>query len=363
MLLKLIKQDVEYKKCAEDIKNRLKNAGFDAIDEKDLGMHCQFKLIYSSKEVGHLRFYHKKDGSTTIDDSQIKPDFKESIRAAMNGYIKIEAFREGTISLGTRNLHDPALVSEVKKMLEEKFSELKDTGIKDQVFSYRLEGNNLIVSQYQAGALLFQGKATSFSDKVIREVDKLVQQNQRSLLLSRIKAQVQKEEYVEIEAALKSRQVTLNEYVSPKLYSFFSGCGSHLLQDGLTILQVIKEKNIQLKDYGSLLRNFAMLFEDFLIDWFIKLGVLNEDDFKLNVRESFVGRYINDPNILPQKFLHCYSRTKPKFVEKLKSAYQECRHDLLHADKFKYEPITSLEKANAKLRLIIECMEDCVNLF
>lgn len=361
--LKLIKENVTYKKCAQEIKSLLADAGFQITNERDFVNHHQLKLNYNSEFAGHIRFYSKKDKHTTIDDSQIVQKYKEKVRAALQGYVNFEALEKGTVPLGTRNISDASLLNEIKNLLHDKFPELKDTGVKNQIVEYRLLGNKLIVQQFRAGSILFQGKSTAYSDKVIKEIDKLIATFQRSILLERIREQVTKEDYTEIEKALQNRQIKLTEYVSEKIYFLLSGCGSHLLHDGLTIFQIIKEQKVKLKDYGSVLRNFSILFEDFLINWFIRLGEIKEDDIQTDPRFSFIGKLISQNSVLASKYKPCYIRTRPKFVEKLSSVYQECRHDLLHSDKFKYEPIDSFQKAEAKFRNIISCMEDCVNLF
>ncbi len=361
-MLKLIKPNIEYKKCAKDVKESLEAIGFITDDEKDMGQHFQFRVTADNQRIGYIRFYPKKDGSTTIDISQINESWKERIKNGLKGVVDLDIFKEGKIPLGTRTLNSQEISQKVKEVIFKKFPELTLRNINDQIFDYRMEGNNLVIIQYRIGTILFQGKKTAFSDKVISEIDKIIQEEQRHLLLARIKEQVEKEDYEQIEKALAKRQVTLKEFISPELYSFISGCGSHLLQDGLTIFQVIKEQNITLKDYGSILRNFAILFEDFLIDWLLRLNLLNQDNLKIDVRTSFIGSIING-ELISNKFKYCYIRLRPKFHEKLKSTYQECRHDLLHADKFKYEPISSFDKANSKLHSMIDCMEDCVNLF
>ncbi len=363
-MLKLIKENVGYKDCAFKVMSRIKAIeSIEIFDEKESINQYQYKLKDKSGDIGCLRFYQKKDGSTTIDDSQIKEGYRDQIREVMNGYITLKAFKTGTVPLGTRHFSDPILIKKVKTELLSKFKQLKDSGLNNQIFEYRLEGNNLIMIQYKVGSLLFQGKATEFSDEVIKFVDKLITDEQRSFLLNRIKEQVPKEDFETICEALDKRQLRLNEFISSELYSVLSGCGSHLLQDGLVIFQVMKENKIELKDYGSVLRNFAMLFEDFLIEWMIKLKLIKECDLQADTKATFVGRVLGDPNKIKEMYGQYYIRTRPKFIEKLQAAYQECRHDLLHADKFKYQPIESFEKAERRLKTIIDCMEDCTDLF
>ena len=136
--LKLIKENTSYTKCAQEIKALLSSAGFEIVDERDFVNQHQFKLKHGSESAGHLRFYSRQGKHTTIDDSQIINKYKEKIQKALDGYVNFESFKKGTVPLGNRNINDPLLLEEIKKTLKEKFSELKDTGIKNQIVEYRL---------------------------------------------------------------------------------------------------------------------------------------------------------------------------------------------------------------------------------
>ena len=342
MKLKLIKENTNYAKCGKEVKQIL-NETFSIAEEKNSAKSCQFRILENNKTRGVLRFYQKNDGSTVIDDSQIgSSNAQKKIKELLSGYLNLEAFEEGSIPLGSRNVSSD-LIPIIKETLIKDFPGLKDTKRSDQVFEYRLIGNNLIVTQYKIGSILFQGRSTKFSDKVITSVDEIIADRQRDFLLSKIEEQVPKEDYELIKKALKEKKIALNDYIKPQIYSLLSGCGSYLLQDGLTILNVIKEKNIKLKDYGSILRNFSMLFEDFLVNWLINLNLINEDNLKIDPTESYIGRILQDPKKIQDSYKKCYMRKRPRFIEKLQSTYQECRHDLLHADKFKYKPNEIIE--------------------
>jgi ribonuclease HIII len=361
--LKLIKEDTNCVKCAKEIKKILEDNNFLTSEGKGSAGNYQFRISENNKQQGVLRFYQKRDGSTVIDNSQIiSSNTKDKIKILLDGYLNLEAFEEGKIPLGSRNISED-LIPIIKNKLIENFPELKDTKVSDQVFEYKFVGNNLIISQYKVGSILFQGKCTKFSDKIISLVDKIIAENQKDFLLSKIKEQVPKEEYIIIKKALQEKKINVGDHINTKVYSLISGCGTYLLQDGLTIFYTIKEKDIKLKDYGSLLRNFGMLLEDFLTNWLIKLKLINEGDLKIDPRELYIGKILKSPSKIEEKYKKCYIRQRPKFIEKLQTTYQECRHDILHADKFKYKPIVSLSEAELKLKNIIDCMDDCANLF
>ncbi len=96
-------KDVPFERCADRVKSLLEDAGLQVREVREWEDHCQFRVFLDDTSLGHIRFYEKGDGSTTIDFSQLKAG-DATVANALDGYVEMQTGNEELSALASFNV-------------------------------------------------------------------------------------------------------------------------------------------------------------------------------------------------------------------------------------------------------------------
>ena len=353
------------------VRNTLVSKGYSCGSTKDISFGIQFPVSLENNNVGLIRIYEKKDKETSIDLSAILSDEQKRQIWELLSEKQYDKSR-GVVNLPQRfffsHSQKDVTLEEIKNKLIQDFggSEKK---INDPKIQFLIKLNGITVVAFSNGTILIQGKEpTPTSDKVIDELNKIYELRSKQELQNLLKINlplISDSEYQKITEELKSYSVQVENFIAQHTYSYLNVNDRIEIRDGLLLLQFVKNKKLPLKNYTSLVRNFAVAYEGFLIKFLFDLGII--DDSKISdTRYLNVGNYIkpkeNGKNDLEFRYPQLLKK-KPSLANKMWVYWQECRNDYLHSDPLKFPTINKIEDAESKIREIIGIMEDCLNIF
>ena len=351
------------------VRNLLKKNGYICGEIKKISYGIQFPVEGSTGHIGYIRIFEKKSGKTTVDFSAILFEedkmFIESLISNLQGY------KRGRILLPQRFFfnyvegEEPLL--KIKEILVKDFNGIEIESTNGKIYAIiKLDG--VTVVEYKNGTVLIQGKTpTQQSDTVINVINDVYEESSRKELLRILKFNlpfVKETEYEEIFGELRKYKIDVDAYISKKAYSYLNPNDRVEIRDGLLLFQFVKNKKLPLKNFATLVRNFAIAYEGFLIKFLSDLEIL--DVSKILTKPINVGAYLKphkDGKTLLEKKYPYISKKKPALPNKMWVYWQECRNDYLHSDFIKLPLIKRIETAESKIREIISIIEDCLDIF
>lgn len=349
----------------------LNKKGYNCRNKKNISYGVQFDLLHSKSHIGCVRIFENKKGETKIDLSAILDEkHKRAIQDLILGSTLVS--KEGKFLLPRRfffkHPENKKSLESIKKTLIGEFNGVEiETSDKNMYSIIKVDG--ITVLEFNNGTVLIQSKKpTELSDNVINAIHRIYEQNSKEELFNVLKLNlplVKESEYKKISDELKKYEINVESYISPNVYSYLNPNDRIEVRDGLLLLEFVKNKNLPLKNFTSLVRNFAVAYEGFLIKLLFELGLLDLSSM-LSGKPINIGSYLkagNDGKCALEKKYPFLSRKKPALANKMWVYWQECRNDYLHSDFIKFPRIEKIEKANSKIREIISIMEDCIEVF
>lgn len=357
--------DVKNKKQAEKkVKDILEKNDYECCDSEEINYGMQFKVKYNSSEIGYLRIYESKKG-VKLDESQIsnnthKRNIIEIISSKLSKKKGI-----GKIPLPQtrffRYPRDKQIIEKIKEMLIKEFREGEKTSYSNKIYFIKL--NDLTITQFKNGTWMIQGKSSKLSDEIIKRVDEIYSETAWKELIRIIKHNLptyNETEFKKVVDELKDFEIDLKQNIPQTIYSYLNPNDRIEIRDGILLFEFVKKQNLPLKNFACLVRNFAIVYEGFLIKLLSDLHLLDLYSF-ISKSEVKIGIILKSGKII--KKYPSVKRVKPALCEKMWVVWQECRNDYIHSDFIKFPRIKDIRDAENKIKEIIDVMKDCLDVF
>jgi len=148
------------------------------------------------------------------------------------------------------------------------------------------------------------------------------------------------------------------------LWNFFTSQEKMLYEDGMFLLSDSKRhQSEEPTDYSYLVFPFAKLYEGFLKDLFLKLGIISQRDYRSD--HFRIGKVLS-PNLARRlggrsAYGQLKERYGPNLPILLWRAWKEGRNLVFHYFPHNYRVLTR-DEAEQSVRLLVEAMEEGVGV-
>lgn len=209
----------------------------------------------------------------------------------------------------------------------------------------RSGSDRVVVTQYQTGTLLVQGRATHLFDEVCRMLDANLVATAADRATRYIPEEQSKAALAEMSRPEAESQAWdwLCEQLGQPILQFMDKHDVDTLVSGAMLLQAARGLDLRMPDYSPLVMPFARAYEGFLIKFFIHIGSADAEKVKQDVRSIQVGSWLRS---LPKRIVdlrHHHISTD------LLTAWEGTRHLMLHSDPVRQLSIPSLGKADDEI--------------
>ena len=336
-------------------------------ESKEISFGIQIPLLKEEESIGVIRVYQKKDGTITFDLSTIKSSAnREEILNCLSALLKLEFKEVGKTTLPKscffRNDNG---VNSLFDVLKNKYKELYTEADPKIAQKKVVRLNGTTITLYDNNNLVASGKPTKLSDEVCELIDEAYEQSTREELLSQVMLTIEKEDFKKIKKEFSKIKIDVEDYISNKVYDFLYAHDCIDLKDGIKLLELVKKEKIKFDNYAILVRNFAIVFEGFLIKLFINLGLIADEAFQLTDRAARIGAILDDSkgkSPFEKKSELLYQRRYPYFHNQLLVSWGlRCKY--LHSDRYAPHIIKKINEAEAQVRSLIKIMETASEVF
>ncbi|MCD6491831.1 MAG: ribonuclease HIII, partial [Candidatus Korarchaeota archaeon] len=358
---KLEKLRLKKEHVLEKVRSFLAKEGYEISNVMKIQYGLQISLSKNGEKIGILRIYESKRRGTSIDLSQIhRESERKSLFLTLSEMFSIDRKKEGKIVLPQKfylrseKLRD-SVKNEILKYFSEKVSEILPKPHQD----YVLKINGVTITQFKSGVLLIQGKPSELSDKVYALINETCRRDSSEEFIGILSENLSKLDFKRFKKESGKYKVNIKEYISQDLFDYLYPNDQVDLRDGIILLEWAKKYNIPFKNFAILVRNFAIVYEGFLIKVFIDLGIISQEDFETDARKIKIGSILKDFKERKRNIIPCekFERKYPYLPDKMFSLWMECRNKILHSDYVSPHQINSIEKAESKIREILDIME------
>lgn len=246
---------------------------------------------------------------------------------------------------------------EIIKFLKKEGAEKEDSIQEYIEYFYSIYG--LKITFFSSGKILFQGKSTTETDNVFETIKKIITQEHRKEFENKIEQYFDNDEdfskYIEESECENYISSPGEEYLGKELFNFLNLNDQVDLLDAISLYEFSKKGSIKFNNYAILVRNFAIVFEGFLIKIFIETGILSEQQYKSDVRTA-IGNKLSDKVIL--KYIKHSSHNK-HIAASLDSTWQSQRNKNLHSDYISPKIIPEFEEAESDIKQVTKVMKEC----
>ena len=348
----------------EKIRSKLEKNNINVLNYTEISYGLQFYISYN-EEKELIRIYESQKNGTRLDLSQIKDE---------NIYSKINEILNQKDDKGSKKYREEVKISfpktlkinseELKIKLEEL---LKENGAQyeDSPQEY-IEGfynvKSLKITFFTSGKILFQGKSTLEADKIFFKVADVIKQKHTKEFEEEIEQYFENSfdfsKYIE-ENETENFLVTKGEkYLGKELFNYLNLNDQIDFLDAISLYEFAENKEVDFNNFAILVRNFAIVFEGFLIKVFVDTNILSEKEYEDDVRTA-IGSKLAKKEIL--NFIKLSSHNKHIAVS-LENVWQTHRNKSLHSDYMAPKKIPNFERAENDINEIIKVMKECYNL-
>jgi len=351
----------------ETMKQKLEANAFKVEKHTEIDYGLQF-LVTLGSQTGLIRIYDGKKG-VRHDFSQVKD--KDLV-------VKIESWLNSTPDNAESDISpDPQELCTVCQLTlpqtlilnsEEEKNEITDflSGIgaafKNTTLShidaiYNING--LAITFFKSGKILFQGKPSPKAQDVYDKIVQLVRNEHRKEFYEQVEKyfvdSTDLTKYIEETSSMEAINSPGEEFLGHDLFNYLHVNDQIDLLDALQFYQHVKKEQITFKNYVILVRNFAIVFEGFLIKLFLHTNIITEADYAGDPNVA-LGTKLADNSIL--NFIKNSGHNKYIAVE-LESVWQSHRNKTLHSDYLAHKTIATFEEAEHDIHRIGKVMKDC----
>lgn len=350
----------------EYMKSNLENSGFTVEEYKEINYGLQFNVAIQGKK--HLvRVFESKKG-IRHDLSQVKETsfqelIEESLREKSSTSLTTKTPSVYEVKTGlpqSFTVYDENTSNKIEDLLTSNGATKEDATLDHIKFFYILNG--LRITFFTSSRILLQGKASKFSDDLLEQINQLIKDEHKRLFSQTIEEYFVDnsdfDKYVE-EAQSDYHVETIGEtYLGKELYNFLNTNDQIDLLDAISLFEYAQKEKIVFRNYGILVRNFAIVYEGFLIKIFIETNLLTEEDYEENGR-TLIGKKLAEKQIL--QFVKNPSHNA-YIASNLESVWQSHRNKNLHSDYVSPKIIADFAEAEHDINEVIKVMKNCFSL-
>lgn len=346
----------------ENIKSKLEDNNFQVENYSEISYGIQFNVNYNNKD-GLIRIYESKKKGTRLDLSQVKDEeIKEIINNTIQNKNEYKENNEsGEIEFPkTLTLFEEKLRNEIKKLLEDMGAEIKKSSHEYSEVFYSIA--NIKITFFTSGKILFQGKSTKETDKIYNNIKDHIKQKHKKEFEEEIKDYFEEAsdfcDYIE-ESETENKTLSIGEkYLGNDLFNYLNINDQIDFLDAISLYEFAKDKKVNFNNFAILIRNFAIVFEGFLIKIFIDTNIMDEKAYKADVRTA-IGTKLANKEIL--EFIKHSAHNKHIAVS-LENVWQSHRNKNLHSDYMAPKDISEFKRAENDINEIIKVMKECYSL-
>lgn len=318
--------------------------------------------VASSNRSGLVRIYESKKG-TRVDLSQVKDvGFQEELSKLLLSEELIEIVEiPGEIQLPISiSLTSTSLYEIVEKFLIDFGAFKVDVTTEYMRSCYSIDKNRITV--FKSGKLLIQGKSTEKIDNLYYQlVDKIKDSNDFNFIneaIDYLEDEIDISNFKQKAEIQKMDTSAIEKYVSSEFFNYLEINDQNDLLDGVSLFELCKEQGDIFNNYAIVVRNFAIVFEGFLIKIFIESGILIESEYATNVNSAIGAKLINNKIL---EFIDLPARNKG-IATRLQSVWENHRNKNMHSDYMAYKKIDTLIDAERSIYEILGAMQECFKL-
>lgn len=347
--------------CYDYCQEYLTQNGITVDGYSEIQYGIQF-AVTNSNASGLLRVYQSKKG-VRIDFSQVKDDkFQDELSNILLSDKPVEPIEVPgeihlplSISLSSTSLYD--LVEEFLIG----FGATKEEATTEHMHScysiYKIR-----ITLFKSGKLLIQGKSTEKTDALYYQlVDKIKDSNEQNFIqeaIDYLDGEIDISNFKEEAEIQKMDTSIIESYVSSEFFNYLEVNIQNDLLDGISLFELCKNQGYSFNNFAIIVRNFAIVFEGFLIKLFIESGILIEEDYATNVNIA-IGTKLSNHKVL--ELIDLPVRNKG-IATRLQSVWENHRNKNMHSDYMAYKKINSLIEADRDIHEILGAMQECFKL-
>ncbi|GAB6098955.1 hypothetical protein JCM16358_08340 [Halanaerocella petrolearia] len=348
----------------EEVKSKLEDNDFEVDSYTEISYGVQFNVNYNNKEE-LVRIYESKKKGTRLDLSQVKDeeitDIINDIVLEKDKKMSKENSESGEIDFPkTLTLTKEKLRNEIKELLESMGAKVQKSSHEYSEVFYNIA--NIKITFFTSGKILFQGKTTKEADEVYFKIKNHIKQKHKKEFEKEIKDYFEEAsdfcDYIEESETENHTLSTGEEYLGKGLFNYLNVNDQIDFLDAVSLYEFAKDKKVDFNNFAILIRNFAIVFEGFLIKIFIDTNIMNEKAYKADVRAA-IGTKLADKEIL--EYIECSTHNKHIAVS-LENVWQSHRNKNLHSDYMAPKDISKFERAENDIKEIIKVMKECYEL-
>lgn len=331
-------------------------------EEQQIQYGVQITISSSSNVLGIVRVFSAKGGGATIDLSQIKSN-EERTKISEIIYAAFNIPKKGEMPLPkSLMLRNDGVIESIKETVTARWgTNVTYPQNPKSIYCAKLDG--ITINIFRSGVILIQGRPTEVSDNLIAEITKITEADWIKDFYEFNKEKLGARNYEEFTTELQ--KMRYEDIVPQKLYDYLYANNKIDILDSLRLLEAAKTGKLILDNYISLVRPVAIVFEGFLIRFFIDIGLISEAQFVMEAREIRIGSLLdkgNGKSELERKYGVIFERTKPYLGSKLETYWKECRNMYLHSDTLSYTTL-KLWEAETKIKELISLMAEVLECF
>lgn len=351
----------------EDVNNFISESKCEIVNNRNIQSGVQL-LIFNGSEFVNINVYE-----TGKIHAHGKPsDFLDFVK----GWIKLQtdertmhtqrenslnANRTSKYKLSTEN------IEKVRNDIMENFHEFTTIITKNEPAEfYRLEINQdaekVFVTQFSSGTLLIQNKNNFIFDRVCDLLDSHITQTYEDRTRSFIPDSPSLEvvsQYIDQNPRSENDAVNwLQKKLNKDVLDFLCQKDHQTLKSAAGVYLAIQNSKSILEDYSVIVMPFAKVYEGFIIELAINLGLTDREKIKENLSEVQISKWIGEIKTrIPD------NRRYSLISNSLISAW-DCRNKTMHSDpEYPLGIISSLIDADKEISMIIRAMEQAHRLF
>lgn len=328
--------------------------GLQILESKDIDHGRQLKLTDGTEKCT-FNVYHTGKVVIGGKQSQLRQQLQEWANFRAVEMARHATTTDGstapaaTQNHGTRYIVSAEKWDKIRTALGELGAEIvwEDHRVAHEVYhaDIRSGAERVVVTQFQTGTLLVQGRNSDLFHEICRRLDVLLAQSpaeHATRYLSEDQASQLKPQMERPEAEEKA-WLFLEDELGKDVLGFLLDHDRNTLIAGSVLLDAARE--LPMPDYSPLVMPFARAYEGFLIQVFIKLGLtdgrlIEESD----IDAIKVGAWLDK---LPTLLMH---PKRDRHIESdLRSAWEGTRHLMIHSDPMRQMVLPTYEKARNEI--------------
>lgn len=338
---------MEQEQIKEIIKNNIpEGAVLDKEDNKDYQIH----FILSNKDRIIINYDENKHFQLNLTQC---PRFRDKIYEKLEPLLTLKDCNTGMKKSKVWKLYSKSLSNKLKNQISLNYRKKVSYGGSTPTvyFVFRIKGKNALTHMKNGDLHLNIQRPNKITDDIYNFIEEFLSKNTESSKRVFEEIDVDKETFSTF--LQKNAGLKILENFDGKVYDYLSGRDVLEIEDGLKIYGMLKEKDSKLRNYTTIVRNFSIAFEGFLIKYFLDIGYIDRDAYQQDSRNVEIYRCIERLRI---EFKTIVERQEKGLISSLANIWNECRNSYLHSDMYSYSQLSNISQAESKIIEIFSTM-------